>query len=139
MPDKIFIDSNLWIYLFVESEDSKYKIKIVEKIILKNTPNVYISNQVLNEFSNVLYRKYKANTNDVRSYLKDILSIVQINNINKLNTFQALDLIDNYSISFYDALIASSALSNNCNVLYSEDMHHEQLIENKLTIINPFK
>ena len=30
------------------------------------------------------------------------------------------------------------ALENNCNIIFSEDMQHNQVIENKLTIINPF-
>jgi predicted nucleic acid-binding protein len=32
----------------------------------------------------------------------------------------------------------ASALAAHCSILYSEDMHHEQLIEKKLQIINPF-
>ena len=39
---------------------------------------------------------------------------------------------------FVDSLMISSALLNNCNILYSEDLQHNQLIENQLQIINPF-
>jgi len=45
---------------------------------------------------------------------------------------------DKYKYSYYDCLIISTALLNNCDTLYSEDMQHGQLIENKLEIINPF-
>ena len=31
------------------------------------------------------------------------------------------------------------ALEADCKILYTEDLQHKQLIENKLTIINPFK
>jgi predicted nucleic acid-binding protein len=43
-----------------------------------------------------------------------------------------------YGFSYWDSLIISSAIENGCNILYSEDMQHEQLIEKKLRIINPF-
>ena len=32
----------------------------------------------------------------------------------------------------------ATALENNCTIIYSEDMQHNQLFENKLKIINPF-
>ena len=48
----------------------------------------------------------------------------------------------NIWVSFYstywDSLIVATALSSECSILYSEDMQHNQLIENKLRIINPF-
>ena len=31
-----------------------------------------------------------------------------------------------------------SVIQNNCTILYTEDMQHEQIFENKLKIINPF-
>jgi len=32
----------------------------------------------------------------------------------------------------------ASALENGCQIVYSEDMQHKQIIENSLKIINPF-
>jgi predicted nucleic acid-binding protein len=43
-----------------------------------------------------------------------------------------------YDFQFFDAIIIASALLSNCDILFSEDLQHKQLIENKLTIINPF-
>jgi len=43
-----------------------------------------------------------------------------------------------YQFSFYDSLIIASALEAGCITLYSEDMQHEQVIEKRLTIRNPF-
>jgi predicted nucleic acid-binding protein len=39
---------------------------------------------------------------------------------------------------FWDTNVLVAAMENNCNTLYSEDLHHGQLIENKLKIVNPF-
>jgi len=35
-------------------------------------------------------------------------------------------------------MIVSAALQSECEVLYSEDMQHNQIIEKRLQIINPF-
>jgi predicted nucleic acid-binding protein len=62
--------------------------------------------------------------------------IVKINNIDTINS--ALNIHFKYHFSYYDSLIIASALQNECSILYSEDLNHNQKIENVLTIINPF-
>jgi len=44
----------------------------------------------------------------------------------------------NYNFSYYDSMIVSAALQSECEVIYSEDMQHNQIIEKRLQIINPF-
>lgn len=43
-----------------------------------------------------------------------------------------------YGYAFYDSLIIASALEAGCEILYSEDLQHMQVIDHKLQIINPF-
>ncbi|MEO5344322.1 MAG: nucleic-acid-binding protein, partial [Gammaproteobacteria bacterium SHHR-1] len=50
-----------------------------------------------------------------------------------------LDIASRYSLSHYDSLILAAALEAGCSVVYSEDMQHGQQINNRLTIINPFR
>jgi predicted nucleic acid-binding protein len=60
--------------------------------------------------------------------------------LNKPATIEkACQIADKYQFSFYDSLIIAAALSCNCKKLFSEDMQDGQVIENTLTIINPFK
>jgi predicted nucleic acid-binding protein len=140
MQDKVFLDSNLWIYLFLTSsitEDRKKRNQV--KDLIKDYPDVVISNQVLNEISNVLLRKYKISNTRVETYLKKLLNIVEFSLLDDNNTFEALNLVSQYKFSFYDALIVSSAIDANCRLLFSEDMQDGLKIEDKLTIVNPFK
>jgi predicted nucleic acid-binding protein len=51
---------------------------------------------------------------------------------------KASQIRDKYNISYYDSLILSSAINSKCTILYTEDMQHNQIIENQLKIINPF-
>lgn len=43
-----------------------------------------------------------------------------------------------YGYSYWDSLIIATAIQSDCSILYSEDMQHDQVIEDKLRIINPF-
>jgi predicted nucleic acid-binding protein len=52
--------------------------------------------------------------------------------------FKACNIAERYQYSFYDSLIISAALESNCDILYSEDLQHNQIIDGVLTIINPF-
>ena len=51
--------------------------------------------------------------------------------------FQTYYLRFEYNLSFWDSLVVASALENNCTALYTEDMQHQQIIKNQLTVINP--
>ncbi|RFM26708.1 PIN domain-containing protein [Deminuibacter soli] len=51
----------------------------------------------------------------------------------------ALALVTKHDLQLFDAVIVATALENNCDILYSEDMQHGQLFENQLRIVNPFQ
>lgn len=51
---------------------------------------------------------------------------------------RALTITERYGFSIYDSLIVATALEAGCSTLYSEDMHHGQVIEERLTLVNPF-
>jgi predicted nucleic acid-binding protein len=51
---------------------------------------------------------------------------------------KAIQLVNRYKFQLFDALIIASALEANCSTLYSEDMQHQMVVDNQLTIINPF-
>ena len=50
----------------------------------------------------------------------------------------ALRIAVRYKLSFYDSLMIAVALANGATILYSEDMQHGMIIDDSLTIINPF-
>ena len=50
----------------------------------------------------------------------------------------ALRIAAKYGFSFYDALIAAAALEAECTILYSDDLQDAQVIEERLTVRNPF-
>ena len=49
-----------------------------------------------------------------------------------------INVAERYGFSIYDSMIVAAALQAGCDILYSEDMQHHQLIEGSLTVINPY-
>ena len=50
----------------------------------------------------------------------------------------AMEIMEKYRLQFFDAIIITAALDEGCKILYSEDMHHNLLVEKSLQIVNPF-
>ena len=134
-----FIDTNIFVYLFDETDARKRNIaeQLVRTALEKR--NGLISHQVVQETLNVVTRKLPVTmtVDDARRFFEQIL----------LPFWQAMPSADlyrcglgiqgRYGFSFYDALIIAAALESGCIQLYSEDLQHGQRIEN-LTIKNPF-
>jgi predicted nucleic acid-binding protein len=136
MPDnRIFIDSNIIIYAYSDTEKTKQQIS--RQLIKENC--TVISTQVLQEVANTLSRKFKIDYNAIEQTLQECILDNDILYLNRQDTvFKACNMAGRYQFSFYDSLIIAAALEANCRDLYSEDLQHKQLIENTLTIINPY-
>ena len=75
----------------------------------------------------------------IRLIQENIISISEVKDIT-LSVYELSNQIRHkYNLSFWDSLIIASALENDCSILYTEDLQHEQMIEGKLKIINPFE
>ena len=65
-------------------------------------------------------------------------AFISVQVINEFIVIGTKKIKNKYQLSFWDSLILQSALKNECKILYSEDLQHNQVIENTLKIINPF-
>ncbi|TAE56312.1 MAG: PIN domain-containing protein [Bacteroidetes bacterium] len=134
MSAEVFLDTNLLVYAHT-SLDSR-KQKIASEIIQQR--QAQISTQVVQEFINVLVKKFSISWPVVRE-LTDQISVNCDIHTNTYRTIRlAEDLAERYGFSFYDSLILAAALESGASEIYSEDMQHKQVIEGQLTIINPF-
>ena len=134
MPSNIFVDSNIWLYAFMESTSSKKQI--ANHLILNK--NVIISTQVVNEISVNLLKKANYTDHDILTFLKNIQDKYFISVLNFNTLLKGTKVRLQYKLSFWDSLIVASALENKCSILYTEDLQTGMIIENTLTIINPF-
>jgi predicted nucleic acid-binding protein len=121
MTDKIFIDSNIWCYFFLQDEKDKYKIAGDFFSTKENDTLFIISYQVINEVTNRLIQK-KFDAEVIRENIEYMCKICTIQNFSMDIIMLAFDLRKKYSLSFWDSVIVASALQANCNILASEDM-----------------
>ena len=70
--------------------------------------------------------------------MRDITKSYEIVTVSVNLIFRALKLHFKYKFSFFDSLMVVAALEDNCSIFYSEDMQDGQVVENSLTIKNPF-
>lgn len=140
MKSNIFIDSNIWIYAFLDSEKDHEKQHKILTLLNEIPPESTIisSAQVVNEFHWILFRKYGVDEATIK--IKVTKGIAALANIVPLDfrVYQdAFRIRSKYNVSFWDSLIIASALDNKCTLLYSEDMQNGLMIDNKLRIVNP--
>lgn len=127
----VFFDTNILVY----AQQSGEKAETARALL--NVGGV-ISVQVLNEFANVLSRKFRKAWSEVEDALADVLELVELVLPMTLDTHrQAIQFAATHSISIYDALIVAVARDGGCEVLYSEDLQHGRRF-GEMEVVNPF-
>jgi predicted nucleic acid-binding protein len=137
MTGRIFVDSNVWVYLFLQDETSKFLI--AESFIEEETTNstLVISWQVINEVSHVL-KKHHFEESIIREIVENMCQLCVIQDFSVETALSASLLREKYSLSFWDSHIVAAALAADCDCLVSEDMQNNQRI-NHLSIKNIFR
>lgn len=134
-----FVDTNIIAY----ARDNRLPIKklVAEAWLgaLARRREGRISSQVLIEFYSVAIHPKKlalpaataqADCRDLQAWNPIVPDIALFES--------AWSLTDRHSFSWWDALIVAAALRQECTLLLSEDLQHNLVIDNRLTLINPF-
>ena len=137
MKEKVFVDTNIFVYLKLKDEKNRDKKSASESLFRKIKNRITISSQVINEFYSVMLRN-KISDSKIQEMIREIVTISKMQQISFDTILKSWEIREKHKYSIWDSLIIASALENGCKVLYSEDMHHNHLIEKKLRIINPF-
>ena len=128
-----FIDTKVVLYALGTEEPKRS----IAQDVLNRHP--ILSVQVLSEAGNVLHRKYEVPKAEVVVELETIIALVgRVVPLDGATLRRAWDVWQRHALAWFDSLILASALTANCQVLYSEDFQHGQKIEDQLTILNPF-
>lgn len=127
-----FLDTNIFIYAFLDDERSFKAQEIVSKPYATSV-------QALNEFASVVRRKWPQKWIEIRRSLDGLrrMAVTVVELDLQLNS-QAVDLVDKYNFAFYDSLMLAAALRANSIVFLSEDMHDGLTVEGRMKIVNPF-
>ena len=132
MPGSFF-DSN--ILLYIAGSDAA-KAARAEALVADGG---MISIQVLNEITNVARRKMLLDWRETRLMLDTVRGLLDVIPLTVETHESGLALAERHKLSIYDAMIVAAALEAGCTILWSEDMQHGLLINDRLRIRNPFR
>ena len=130
---KTALDTNILVYLY---DDTNLQKRNISESLILETP--LISTQVISEYINVTKRLLRLPKIEVFDKCCQVFDKCRISPVSHQTLHLAKTLIQKYDFQLFDSIIVASALEANCAVLYSEDFQHNQLVEDKLRIINPF-
>lgn len=132
-----FLDSNILIYALDGREPAK---RAITRALVQDalSDGATISYQVVQETLNVLSRaEFPATEADISQFFELVLLPLWRVMPSEGLFREALRLKARFSVSLYDALILSAALTAGCTRLFSEDLQAGQRIGD-LVVVNPF-
>ncbi len=138
MNDRIFVDTNILVYCF-DSANLLKKTKALSIVeTLWESSKGVLSLQVLKEFFVTVTGRLSDKMDDAaaRAAVIDLLTW-NIYYETSASFKKTLEIMKQYRFSLWDANILSAALLSGCDLLYSEDLQHGQIIE-EIRIVNPF-
>ena len=127
-----FFDTSILLYMLSSEAE---KADRVESLLAASG---VISVQVLNEFAAIAIRKLAMPLDDVREILDTVRSICHTAPLTVDDHDRAGLVMEHYKFSFYDSVIVASALQAGCKILYTQDLQHGQVIDQRLRVVNPF-
>jgi len=129
-----FVDTSVLVYAY-STTDSR-KAEIAREVL--RIPGGWVSTQVLSEFSNVALRKLVMPAQEIVEAVRQLAETRHVLTVRVEHVVAALELSRRYRYGYFDSLIIASALAAGATALYSEDLHHGQVINSVLHIVSPF-
>jgi len=130
-----FIDTNIWLYAFIKGQDAE-KNKTAGTIIKEC--EIVISTQIINEMCVNLIKKMAFPEIEIQNLIESLYRKYSVFELSQDILLKASQIRDAHNFSFWDSVVAASALDCDANCLISEDMQSGFLLEGRLKIVNPF-
>ncbi len=127
-----FADSNVLLYIATSDIE---KAEIAERLL---DDGLTISVQVLNEIANVVVKKWRRPWADADELLKTVRVAATIVPVTEQTHQLGTSIAKRHKLAVYDGMIVAAALLAGSSTLYSQDMHNGLVVDNRLTIVNPF-
>ncbi|GAP71818.1 PIN domain-containing protein [Candidatus Symbiothrix dinenymphae] len=130
---KCALDTNILIYS--HDKEDFYKQNIARNLIIQSP---IISTQVVSEYINVLMRIMPLPKLNLLTLCAQSLAFCEIYPVVISTIEMAQQIVQRYDLQIFDSIIVASAIESGCNILYSEDMQHNLVINGCVSIVNPF-
>jgi predicted nucleic acid-binding protein len=140
MPVSEFIDSNVWLYALMQTNDAVRGDKRQRaRALLAGLERPVINSQVVREVCSNMLKKAAEPEAGLLRLITDLYLKCEIHPSTEAQHLLASQLRQSASFSYWDSLIVAAALDAGCTTLFSEDMQHGRVIEGRLTIVNPLR
>ena len=113
---RVFIDTNVWLYAFIPSQDVDKSGKAKDLI---RQSDIVISSQVINEICVNLIKKAQFDELGIRRVINSFYKKYTATIVDKSALIKSSELRERLQLSFWDSLILSSALIGGATILYT--------------------
>lgn len=139
MNDRVFIDTNVLVYLFDSRDQKKQRVagELMQRLVEEKIAPV-VSTQVLQEAYSALTRKLGMDPAEAMAALQAMEGasfVIQQVDVPLIWRGATRSIED--KLTFWDGLIVETAREAACSVLYTEDLQAGRVFDG-LTIRNPF-
>lgn len=139
MSGRYFLDTNIFVYALLDSEPVKKRQanELIENALECDLG--VVSYQVVQEFLNVAVRVPNSMPPATAEQFLSVVFRPLLGAPPSVEFYsEALKIKGRYGFSWFDSLIVSAAVANDCKTLYTEDLQHGMRI-GSLKIVDPFK
>jgi len=136
MP-KVFIDTNVLIYSYDNSQKEKQKISRKRLSDLEDAGNGVISTQIIQEFYVAAIKKLKMDPILAKQIVAKFDNF-EVMTVDQILINEAIDCSILNQMSFWDGLVIVAAHYAKCEKVWTEDLNDGQIIKN-IKVENIFK
>lgn len=129
---RAFLDTNIILYAI--GEDAA-KADAAEELL---SAKPVISVQVLHEAASVLARKLGRPWAEIRPILETVRALCDVVPVTEDVHVRAVEIAEAHRLHIYDAAILAAAWIADIPIVYSEDMQDGFVLDERLTVRNPF-
>lgn len=132
-----FVDTNILLYSISPRTDDAAKRSVAIEILDRD--DIALSIQVLQEFYVQATRPsgYALSEQLALGFIRTWLRFA-VQETTTPVLLAGIELSSRYKFSYWDGAIVAAARAAGCEVLYTEDLSHGQVVDG-LTIVNPFR
>lgn len=136
MGSRVFVDTNVLVYLHDRTEPAKQQI--ATELFLNEDLDLVISTQVLSEFFVTVTKKIRRPlpVTDAISVVEDLAEL-EVAPVTRNLVVDATRTAHDHQLSYWDALIIETASQAGTDTLITEDLTHGSVLRG-VEISNPF-
>ncbi len=134
---RLTLDTNILFYAMDREAGERHKLamEIVDRALVFDC---VLTLQSLCEFYAAVTRKGKMPAQEAEAQINDWMQLFPVVSATSKSLTSAINAVDLYSLSFWDAMLWSVAREAGVTLLLSENLKHDRLLDG-IRFCNPFK